>query len=366
MTALAEAVRRKRLARHESGHAAAALVLGRDIDRIEITDRGGQVHLSPYETTPEHDREDLLILLSGALCEGRPCWPPSWIELTLDVEADQDVSSDVAWLRKRIDRLGLDETDWDRIVLEARQLIARSDFNRIELALKTALAHAPVLDTETVRRITRIARRKDTPMQHMTREAKASVLTDRGEVRLLASTYELDRGGDVVQRGAFSASIERWQTSGKRLPLHWDHQGDPESIIGTADPATMRETAAGLVIEATLDLEESARAREVWRLVKSDSLGVSFGYMAESTEGPDGTRLLTKVDLFEISLTPAPMNPGAKVLAWKSVDHMDPRLVAEAMAIQRAFDRAREVVETAHEVKAAETQAPIQVARFDA
>ena len=53
-------------------------------------------------------------------------------------------------------------------------------------------------------------------------------------------------------------------------------------------------------------------------LVKSDSIGVSFGYMATEVEDGDGMRLLTSIDLYEISLTATPMNPAAKVVSWKS------------------------------------------------
>ena len=162
-------------------------------------------------------------------------------------------------------------------------------------------------------------------MEHLTTKATATVVEEElGEVRLLASTYELDRGGDVIQRGAFKETIQKWQRSGRSIPVHWDHRGDPEDIIGRADPATMREQADGLVIEARLDLAESKRAREVWRLVKADTLGVSFGYMSEHTDAPDGTRLLHRVDLFEVSLTPAPMNPGARVLDWKAAESQAP------------------------------------------
>lgn len=46
-------------------------------------------------------------------------------------------------------------------------------------------------------------------------------------------------------------------------------------------------------------------------------ISCSFGYLAESEQLEDGTRLLTKVDLFEVTLTPSPMNPGARVISYK-------------------------------------------------
>jgi uncharacterized protein len=146
-----------------------------------------------------------------------------------------------------------------------------------------------------------------------------------GRLHRLVSTYEKDRGGDLVQPGAFGPTISRWKASGRPIPLHWNHQSsDPADIIGTVDPGSMRETAKGLVVEGELDLKNSARTTEAWRLVKADSVGVSFGYTAETERLEDGTRLLTSVDLFEVSLTPAPMNPDARVLDWKSATNGDP------------------------------------------
>lgn len=156
-------------------------------------------------------------------------------------------------------------------------------------------------------------------MEHFAVKAATQTTTDQGTFTALASTYSEDRGGDVVEPGAFGGTIARWKQSGKQIPLHWNHQSDdPADIIGTVDPASMQETPDGLVVEGKLDLEDSAKAREAWRLVKADSIGVSFGYLSESQDGADGTRLLTSIDLFELSLTPSPMNADTRVLAWKS------------------------------------------------
>ena len=40
--------------------------------------------------------------------------------------------------------------------------------------------------------------------------------------------------------------------------------------------------------------------------------------MATEVEDGDGMRLLTSIDLYEISLTATPMNPAAKVVSWRS------------------------------------------------
>jgi HK97 family phage prohead protease len=142
-------------------------------------------------------------------------------------------------------------------------------------------------------------------MLHKTVEAKATA-TELGEFTALAAAYTVDRGNERIIPGAFSASIERWQTSGKSIPLHWDHSGDPHDIIGTVDPHATKETDAGLVVAGKLDLENSEVAQEAWRTMKSGAMGLSFGYMVlDGAEADDGVYELKAVDVFEISITSA-------------------------------------------------------------
>jgi hypothetical protein len=68
-------------------------------------------------------------------------------------------------------------------------------------------------------------------MLHKTASAEA-VITDQGAFTALAATWDLDRQGDRIQRGAFANTIRRWRSSNKAIPLHWDHSGDPGNIIG--------------------------------------------------------------------------------------------------------------------------------------
>ena len=92
-------------------------------------------------------------------------------------------------------------------------------------------------------------------------------------------------------------------------------------MIGEVDPQTMRETEAGLLVRGVLDIDDSDTARQAWRSVKRNRIGLSFGYLTlDERVGADGTRELLDLDMFEITLTGAPMNPGAVVLEAKSLD----------------------------------------------
>lgn len=152
---------------------------------------------------------------------------------------------------------------------------------------------------------------------HKTIKAAATA-TDKGEFTAIIAAYSVDRVGDEIMPGAFKGTIERWQSSGKMIPLHWDHSAEPQNIIGYVDPQTMREGAEGLYVRGKLDLEGSAVAREAWRAMKDNSVAFSFGYLIEQASERDGVQQLKALDLFEISVTPAPVNPDTRILSLKS------------------------------------------------
>lgn len=163
-------------------------------------------------------------------------------------------------------------------------------------------------------------------MLHKTLEAKATA-TELGEFTAIAAAYSVDRGNERIIPGAFAKTIANWRASGKMIPLHWDHSGDPSDIIGVVDPASVEETDAGLLVAGRLDLEGSSVAKEAWRLMKSGSMALSFGYMVtDGEEAKDGVYELKSVDLFEISITPAPMNPDTRFIGLKSVTAAEDKL----------------------------------------
>lgn len=181
----------------------------------------------------------------------------------------------------------------------------------------------------------------------LTLEAKATV-TDLGEFTAIAAAYTTDRVNDRIIPGAFTATIARWRASGKMIPVHWDHSGAPEDIIGTADPELMEETGDGLQVKGRLDLDTPV-GREAWRLMKANAVGLSFGYLTqESSQGEDGTTELRKLDLFEVSITPAPANPDTRFIELKARETVR----EEIAAIRERLDEMEKKLapETAEEV----------------
>jgi len=207
-------------------------------------------------------------------------------------------------------------------------------------------------------------------LEHKT-YAASTTSTDQGLFTALVSTPEVDREHDVVARGAFATTIANWRGSGKMLPLAWNHGADPEDLVGYIDPAQMHEGKDGLTVGGKVDLDTD-RGQQVWRLLKSGSLGFSFCFMATRERNrADGIREIAEVDVFEISATPTPMNAGTRVLSTKAAtagarhkaemlallaggDAWDPddalKVRAKALGIDELARRAR----------------PIQIATFDA
>ena len=157
-------------------------------------------------------------------------------------------------------------------------------------------------------------------MEQLLLKAATAATTDRGEFTAIAAAYSVDRVKDRIIPGAFKDTIARWQASGKRIPLHWNHEGDAKNIIGSVDPASMKETDQGLYVEGKVDVADSETAREAWRSVKNGTMSLSFGYMVEkSRKAAGGVTDLLAIDLFEVSIVPVPANGDTKILAFKAL-----------------------------------------------
>jgi uncharacterized protein len=184
-------------------------------------------------------------------------------------------------------------------------------------------------------------------LEHKAVEAQTRVDSEPGEFAAIAATYDVDRVKDRIRFGAFAKTITRWQQSGRRVPLHWDHRGEARNVIGSINPAAMREIAgAGLYVEGKLDLQHSEVAREAWRSMKDNRVGLSFGYMTVTSRKRDGINELLELDLFEVSIVPHPANPDTRVLSMKAAvperrapTDADLRQQAKALGIEPPLTR---------------------------
>lgn len=136
-----------------------------------------------------------------------------------------------------------------------------------------------------------------------------------------ASVFNVkDHGGDIVKPGAFKASLSQQKAAG-RMPAFLAHH-DAKTPIGVW--TEVEEQGDALVVMGKFALETTA-GREAYSLAKMGALdGLSIGYAI-----PEGgahfdrntqANILTKLQLWEISLVTFPMNEAARVDRIKSTE----------------------------------------------
>ncbi len=155
------------------------------------------------------------------------------------------------------------------------------------------------------------------------------VVTDGTQVEGYASLFgKRDQGGDVVQKGAYAASLSRLTAQGRAVKMLWQH--DPTQPIGVWDE--VREDAVGLWVKGRI-LPEVDKGREAVALLAAGAIdGLSIGYRTVKAERDGkGQRLLSELELWEVSLVTFPMLPEARVSAkgdapeadfWRSMAQM--------------------------------------------
>ncbi len=156
------------------------------------------------------------------------------------------------------------------------------------------------------------------------RETRAYVLeiratADDGTVEGYGSVFGVkDSYDDVIEPGAFKASLMAHKAAGTMPAMLWQH--DPSEPIGVW--SEMTEDTTGLKIKGKLALE-TVRGREAHALLKMGALnGLSIGFVAtaKSYNDRDGTRTISAIDLWEVSLVTFPANQSARVTGVKSGD----------------------------------------------
>jgi HK97 family phage prohead protease len=144
---------------------------------------------------------------------------------------------------------------------------------------------------------------------------------------------KVDLGRDLVEPGAFAASLARRGAAGVRMLF----QHDPAEPIGTW--SAIAEDARGLRVKGRLSLAV-ARGREVHALMRQgalDGLSIGFRTVRAKTDGKTGVRRITEVDLWEISIVTFPMLPEARVATVKAAP--DARAMTALIATIRSATR---------------------------
>lgn len=136
---------------------------------------------------------------------------------------------------------------------------------------------------------------------------------DAGRLHGYASIFGVpDQQGDIVRQGAFRASLDALHRAGRRVKFLWQH--DPATPIGVW--SEVREDARGLMVTGEI-LSGVTRGQDAIQLMRAGAIdGLSIGYRTIRAEPnrETGGRILTEIDLWEVSLVTFPMLPAARAM----------------------------------------------------
>jgi hypothetical protein len=137
---------------------------------------------------------------------------------------------------------------------------------------------------------------------------------DDGTIEGYGSIFKnVDSYGEVVEPGAFTASLVDARQKGRSVKMLWQH--DPSQPIGVWD--AMSEDSKGLQVRGRLLKDDVPQAGAAYALLKAGALdGLSIGYrVVEAAPHPDksGVLSLKKLNLKEVSVVTFAANDRARV-----------------------------------------------------
>lgn len=144
-------------------------------------------------------------------------------------------------------------------------------------------------------------------------------VNDAGEFEGYGSVFGVkDSYSDVVVKGAFQKSLNKWKEKGRLPALLWQHKADEP--IGKY--TYMEEDDVGLAVKGILLINEDPLARRAHAHMKIGSLtGLSIGYILDDWEYDREKEvfLLKEIDLWEVSTVTFPSNDEARISEVKSM-----------------------------------------------
>jgi len=152
-------------------------------------------------------------------------------------------------------------------------------------------------------------------------QLKIKSISEEGEFSGYGSVFGVeDSYGDVVVSGAFEESLKEWKEKGRLPSMLWQHnRSEPIGIY-----TKIEEDDQGLYVEGKLLIDGDSLAQRAHAHLKAGSIsGLSIGYNL----GANGWRwdsekevfILSKIDLWEVSLVTFPSNDEARVEEVKSL-----------------------------------------------
>ena len=125
-----------------------------------------------------------------------------------------------------------------------------------------------------------------------------------------------DYGDDIVIKGAFVDSL----ATPHKVKILWHH----DKSIPVGVPTSIYEDDNGLFVKGIMPKDDIFVKERVMPQMRIGSLELSFGYKILDKEFDDnGTRIIKKAFVFEISLVSIGMNNKAQIIKYKSFEMND-------------------------------------------
>lgn len=186
---------------------------------------------------------------------------------------------------------------------------------------------------------------------------------ETGKIAGFFSTYdkEPDSYGDIIEPGAFTDTLAKRAETGHPFPLCWNH--DFSEVIGACD--SIEDTEKGPYVEA--HFLDTQKAQDVRKAVQSGAVWqYSFAYDVLDRRDPTAeekaagiTNVLTKVDLFEVSVVTVPANQNAVVTEVKAGRR---NRKADEEIIKNCIESLKSLLDDGEEDIPAEAEAPEKAA----
>ncbi|MDB1135485.1 HK97 family phage prohead protease [Candidatus Anaplasma sp. TIGMIC] len=149
-------------------------------------------------------------------------------------------------------------------------------------------------------------------------EQQHDCVSDKGIFWGYASVFNrVDQQKDIIAPGSFAESLKR-----RKVALLWQHN--------TKDPIgkilSLTENSFGLLMTAQLNLD-LLKGREVYSMIKKgiiNSLSIGYRVVTSRRDKRSRIRIITKIDLWEVSLVTFPANDRATISNIKGGQPSEP------------------------------------------
>jgi hypothetical protein len=198
---------------HESGHCAASLLLGLDIDHVEArhvdhtiahdpSEEAGHLQYKTVASDHAGLHNHLIAILAGGMTDpsvSEADWPPRWDRRLAPDDRDE------ATVWKLVEHLGIDEPTYEAVVRRTQRMVHSDIFDRLHKSCYTRLVATGRLDEDAIRDIAQLhlGERKavDTTVEPS--------VVESGEFEATAALWTEDREKDVVMRGEKSGDSSK-------------------------------------------------------------------------------------------------------------------------------------------------------------